>query len=37
MQIKKKHLDDENIKKDNHLDVFDIKRDVIQTLVEAWD
>ena len=32
--IKKQHLDDENYGKEVHLDVFDIKRDLIQTLVE---
>ena len=32
--IKKQHLDEENYGKEVHLDVFDIKRDLIQTLVE---
>ena len=32
--IKKQHFDDENYGREDHLDVFDIKRDLIQTLVE---
>ena len=32
--IKKQLSDDENYKRDNHLDVFEIKKDIMQTLVE---
>ena len=32
--IKKQHFDEENYGGEDHLDVFDIKRDLIQTLVE---
>ncbi len=32
--IKKKIYDEEDYKRENHLDVFDIKKDLIQTLVE---